>query len=103
MLQLGDTTTQVGAHAKGRSSSRALNACCRTDAALQLAGDLVAFELWLPSGLNPSDRPSRVYAGKRKDTPGAAVVSSEIMSHSNGVTIMPRELTVERLTWVMLT
>ena len=94
VLQLGDNTTQVGAHAKGRSSSRALNACCRADAALQIGGDLVAFELWLPSGRNPSDRPSRVYAGKRKDTPGVAKVASEIMSHENGVTVMPRELTV---------
>ena len=92
VIQLGDNTTQVGAHSKGRSSSRALNSRCRSDASLQLAGDLTVFELWLPSGENPSDRPSRVYASKRKGAPGPNAVKHEFHSHAHGCTVMPREL-----------
>ena len=53
-LMLGDNQTQVGAHGKGRSSSRALNSYCRRDCALQVAEDVVALELSLPSGKSPS-------------------------------------------------
>ena len=76
IVHLGDNATQVGAHAKGGSSSRALDLQCRKDMALQIAGNIDCFELWVGSTDNPSDRPSRIYAGRRDGGPARAETPS---------------------------
>ena len=91
-LQLGDNQTQVGAHAKGRSSSVALNRYCRQDCALQVAGDLVALELWLPSKENPSDRASRIYAERHRRAAARLRAEEEYQGHDGGMLQLPREL-----------
>ena len=58
---LGDNTTQVGAHAKGRSSSLIINHYCRKDCAVQCAGNLLSLEIWVPSKDMPADRASSVF------------------------------------------
>ena len=60
-IHLGDNTTQVGAHAKGRSSSRQLNHYCRQDCSIQIVGNIIPFVLWVPSARNPADEPSSKY------------------------------------------
>ena len=60
-VHMGHNTTQVGAHAKGRSSSRQLNHYCRQDCSIQIAGNIIPFVLWVPSARNPTDEPSSKY------------------------------------------
>ncbi len=54
-----DSKVWLGAAAKGRSSSRALNRLCRRAGALIMAGDLDMCLIFVPSVENPSDAPSR--------------------------------------------
>ena len=61
-VHLGDNSAQVFAKAKGRSSTWLMNVRCRRVLALELAGDLVCFIIYVPSAKNPSDKASRVYA-----------------------------------------
>lgn len=53
-----DSWTCVGAFAKGRSSTRALNFECRRAACICFAGRLFPFYVWIASEDNPSDEPS---------------------------------------------
>ena len=61
-LHLGDNSAQVFAKAKGRSPNYLMNVRCRRVLALELLGDLVTFELYVPSAKNPSDKASRRFA-----------------------------------------
>ena len=99
---LGDNQTQVGAHAKGGSSSRVLNHYCRRDCSLQIAGDMVAMELWLPSGDNPSDRPSRVYAARQKAARQKLAAEAEFSRQDSGTLHLPRELLVHVYVFIHL-
>jgi hypothetical protein len=61
LLVLSDSAVAVGAIGKGRSSSPFLLRRLRSLAAHLLAGGLQLACCWLPSGVNPADRPSRGY------------------------------------------
>ena len=65
-VQLADHQTQVGAQAKGRSGSMKLSRFCRQSWAVQIAADITAFTIWVPSTDNPADRPSSKF-GLRAD------------------------------------
>ena len=67
-LHLVDSTAVAGAAKKGRSASRALNACMRQLLAISVAGDLELFFAWVASGENPSDDPSSWYGIRRLKT-----------------------------------
>lgn len=54
-----DSTVVIGAVAKGRSSSYRLNIRLRRLAALQLIGNLTLVPHWVPTAINPADKPSR--------------------------------------------
>ena len=54
-IHLGDNSAQVFAKAKSRSSTFLMNVRCRRVLALELLGDIVAFDLYVPSKKNPSD------------------------------------------------
>ena len=56
---LVDSKVALGAIAKGRSSSKSLNALVRRAAALCFAGGLVLHCVFIPTKHNPSDWPSR--------------------------------------------
>ena len=58
-LTLIDSTSLLGAFAKGRSSSGRLNAFCRALAAVQGALESRALFAWVSTDLNPADGPSR--------------------------------------------
>ena len=73
-VALCDNTVTVFAIAKGRSSSRLLNAEVRKIAALCLASNLWPAVVWISTLVNPADEPSRRYAlndkfGKRYRLP----------------------------------
>ena len=102
VVHLGDNTTQVGAHAKGRSSSRALNCQCRRDMSLQIGGNIVCFELWVASGDNPSDRASRVYAGRRDGRAARVESISEFVPTDRGLTLLPKEIIVHCFVFIHL-
>jgi hypothetical protein len=54
-----DSRVVAGAWAKGRSSSKRLNACLRAALAWQVFARLKVVVAWIPTGVNPSDDPSR--------------------------------------------
>ena len=54
-----DSRVALGAIAKGRSSSSALNGCLRRLMGLCVFGNKFFVQFWIPSELNPSDDPSR--------------------------------------------
>ena len=54
-----DSTSFLGAAAKGRSSSRVLNGICRRLAAIQSAAHVHILWAWVATNRNPADRPSR--------------------------------------------
>ena len=58
VLHVGDSAAEVGASARGRSSTRSLNRFCQQSAAIELAGDFTPFRLWEESKKNPADEPS---------------------------------------------
>lgn len=53
-----DNASVVGAFAKGRSASRALNLECRRAMCAQIAADIMCFFTWISTHQNPADRPS---------------------------------------------
>ena len=59
VVLLVDSKVALGAIAKGRSSSKPLNALVRRAAALCFAGGLVLHCVFIPTKHNPSDWPSR--------------------------------------------
>jgi hypothetical protein len=59
-----DSAAVVGSLAKGRSSSNRLNTQCRKVAAIICASDLRPIWIWIPSHMNPADRPSRRFEDK---------------------------------------
>ena len=59
ILVLCDSRVCVGAIGKGRSSSPALNAGLRRLLAYSVASHLYVCVIWLPTGANPGDAPSR--------------------------------------------
>ena len=63
VVQLGDSTSCVGASKKGRSSSLLLNAKQRQRWAVTIAGDFEVFDAWISTSYNPSDEPSSWYVG----------------------------------------
>ena len=54
-----DSMVAVHVLARGRSSSRHLNAVVRRGAAILLSLGLAPFYCWVASALNPADEPSR--------------------------------------------
>ena len=99
---LADNQAQVGAHAKGRSFCRAFHHYCRRDCSLRVAGDMVAMELWLPSGDNPSDRPSQVYAARQKAARLKLAAEVEFSRQDSGTLHLPRELLVHVYVFIHL-
>ena len=71
-LHLGDNSAQVFAKAKGRSSTWLMNVRCRRVLALELAGDIVGFMIYVPSAKNPSDKASRIFARHGPGRSGSA-------------------------------
>ena len=61
MVHPVDSTATAGAAAKGRSSSRRLNARMRQLNACAIAGGLEVFAPWIPTDKNPADAPSSWY------------------------------------------
>ena len=59
VLLLCDSRVVVGALAHGRSSSHALNRGLRSLIPICLGSHLYPIPLWIPTGANPSDAPSR--------------------------------------------
>lgn len=55
----GDNQAACAAFRKGRSSTRAINKCCRRVAVLLVLHDAAVEYFWLPSLSNPADGPSR--------------------------------------------
>ena len=61
LILFSDSTTAVGAIAKGRISSFKLLSIIRKLAATCLVFNLRVIPVWLPSDCNPADRPSRIF------------------------------------------
>lgn len=59
VLALMDNTSTLGAVAKGRSSSFALNTTCRKIASVLLDHNISQIAHWVPTALNLADEPSR--------------------------------------------
>lgn len=70
---LVDSTVALFALWKGRSSSAQLLLILRKINALLLASGVSLLTGWIPSGVNPADRPSRVIASTSR--PGASIAS----------------------------
>ena len=63
-LLLIDSSSLLGAFAKGRSSSYLLNGMCRGLAALESVAEVRSFFAWVRTNLNPADEPSRLVPGQ---------------------------------------
>lgn len=61
VIAMVDNTSTLGAIAKGRSSSWAMNITCRKIAHALLASDITQLSHWIPSALNLADGPSRTF------------------------------------------
>lgn len=59
VVGVGDSMAAIGALAKGRSSIPAMNRVCRRIAALSLTMGMTMSWVWVRSGSNPADGPSR--------------------------------------------
>ena len=85
LIMLLDSRVCVGAFAKGRSSSRALNSVIRQCAGLAILQGLSWVIVWVPTWANPADAPSRgrSVGARRRSLPewladGTAVVDSDV-------------------------
>ena len=58
IVNLCDSRVALGAFAKGRSSSKALNQILRSCLVWSLAGSKLLVNLWIHTGSNPADYPS---------------------------------------------
>ena len=107
-VHIGDNAAEVGASARGRSSTWRLNFYCRQACAVEIAGSLHPFRLWAPSADNPADRPSSFFgvrAGKRKHQPSSSDGSQQGHSshqakQSEIYPYVPRPLRTRVLTFV---
>lgn len=59
VVDLCDSRVVVGAYAKGRSSSKQMNARLRSCTAWSLVGDMSLTNLWVDTRHNPAGHPSR--------------------------------------------
>ena len=64
VLLLIDSSSLLGAFAKGRSSSSLLNAMCRSLAAMESVAQSRTLFAWVRTNLNPADEPSRLVPGQ---------------------------------------
>jgi len=79
VLQGGDNAANIGAYIKGRSPSGALEMRCRRAGAIQLAGGLIAFFIWVPTDKNWSDRASRVHSKEKHYEKPVVQAAKEVM------------------------
>lgn len=70
VVLLIDSTSALGAVAKGRSSSRLLNNIRRRLAVAEIAANVQILAHWVPSALNPADKPSRDVGGQYRGALG---------------------------------
>ncbi|CAK0841243.1 unnamed protein product, partial [Prorocentrum cordatum] len=67
LLMLCDNLGLVLALGKGRAAAPIVNRTCREAAALSILGDMSVTVRWVPSELNPADRPSRMAGASARD------------------------------------
>ena len=64
LLLLIDSSSLLGAFAKGRSASSLLNGMCRTLSAVESVADSRTLFAWVRTNINPADEPSRLVPGQ---------------------------------------
>jgi hypothetical protein len=62
VMMMNDSQVTVGVMSKGRTSSHILLRRMRSISAHILASGIEVYTRWIPSQLNPADKPSRKYS-----------------------------------------